>query len=280
MATMPTHDVMRPEAAPARDPAIGEPGCPDCGAVQLGRYCHLCGQPFGEGRLTLRRMGGWLLSRVTDVDRGFLLTLRRMTVAPGAMIREYVAGRRRRYLNPLSYLLIGVGLSLLIWNFLGDDLIVWGKEMFARSAESFPSLSAGQRRRVAELQIGVLLPYQAQIDVLRGVPFVLLMRLFFRTSGYNLAEHLVFVLFASAQVYYVHNVVMVGLIALRSPVGWHSLAIFLIYGGIFVQAALGFYGRGFATAAKTLVALALSFGLFSVASTTAFVAYVRLTTTP
>jgi hypothetical protein len=222
-------------------------------------------------------MGASLFSRVTDLDHGFLLTLRRMTVAPGATIREYVAGRRRRYLNPLSYLTIAVALSFLIWTYLGHDLMAATKDMVARSFETFAFLSPEQRRRAAELQVDLIVPYQAQISVLICVPLVLLLRLFFRRSGYNLAEHLVFALFATAQVFFVDNLVMLALIAGKSPVAWHTVSTYLIYAGIFVQAALGFYRRGLATAIKMLAALTVSFYVFSAAAVTAVVVYVRLT---
>jgi hypothetical protein len=258
LATSTTQEVVDPALEP-----VGA-ACQNCGAGQVGPYCHLCGQAFAQGRLSLRRIAGLIVAEATDLDRSLLLTVRRMTVAPGNVIREYVAGRRQRYLSPLKYLVMGVALSLLVWTLLGGDLVAAMKAMVARSFDSYTFLSPAERQRLAAWQIDFVIPYQAQISVFLCLPFALLTRLFFRKSGYNLAEHLVFALFASAQVYIVDSVVMLALIGLKRSVETHTLVTCLIFGAVFVQAALGFFGPRFGTAVKALVALILSYCLLFV----------------
>ena len=55
-------------------------------------------------RLTLSGILGDIAKRFLRLDRGWLLTARELSTAPGPMIRRYVEGDRVRYANPFAYL--------------------------------------------------------------------------------------------------------------------------------------------------------------------------------
>lgn len=85
----------------------GAEGCPNCGAALRGRFCHDCGQKRIEP--AERRIGwffGQLVEALTMVDRRFLGSIGRLLFQPGTLDRDWLAGRRRRHLGPLSLFLI------------------------------------------------------------------------------------------------------------------------------------------------------------------------------
>jgi hypothetical protein len=84
--------------------------CPNCGTERAGAYCHGCGQRFLKGRLTARELGWLFAERFLDWEEGVWRTFLKMASAPGVVVRDYLGGRRKTYLNPFSYLLFCVAL--------------------------------------------------------------------------------------------------------------------------------------------------------------------------
>ena len=75
-------------------------------------------------RLTMAHFWQDFSDEVLSVDRGVPWTFRRMTVNPGAAIRDFVVDRNARMTRPLRYFLIGFALYALLFRFtLGADEI-------------------------------------------------------------------------------------------------------------------------------------------------------------
>ena len=88
--------------------------CLYCGTDRSGPYCHECGQKYRDTPLTLRELLTRVFRVVTDVDSGLLYTLRVAFRNPGAVARRYVDGETRRFLNPISYLLVAATLLYVV----------------------------------------------------------------------------------------------------------------------------------------------------------------------
>ena len=84
--------------------------CPNCGAEREGEYCHGCGQRFMKARLTAWELWWLFAERFLDWEEGVWRTFLKMATAPGVVIRHYLGGKRKTYLNPFSYLLFCAGL--------------------------------------------------------------------------------------------------------------------------------------------------------------------------
>ena len=103
--------------------------CPNCGEPRAGRFCAECGQREMGGRLTLRALWTEFASRVFNLNRGLLHTVVSLAKSPGAVPCDYVAGRRRTYTNPLSFLLLAATLSVLATTLHLDTIIEANAEM-------------------------------------------------------------------------------------------------------------------------------------------------------
>ena len=65
------------------------------------RYCTHCGQENTEPKESLGHLIGHFFEDVTHFDSKLFTTLKDLVLRPGFLTKEYVAGRRVRYLNPI-----------------------------------------------------------------------------------------------------------------------------------------------------------------------------------
>lgn len=78
-----------------------ETDCLNCGATVQGRYCHVCGQENIEPKETFWHMFTHFFYDITHFDGSFFTTLKDLLFKPGFLSREYMLGRRKKYLHPV-----------------------------------------------------------------------------------------------------------------------------------------------------------------------------------
>ena len=128
------------------DVAPGPPpeSCRNCGAHTSGHYCSNCGQ---ETRVTLPTFAAFMreaAGRYIALDGRLWRTLATLVAQPGMLTREYLNGRRRRYIRPARLFLV---LYLLLFAVIGlvksptdlsNDVVVdsdQAKEEIAKAGE-------------------------------------------------------------------------------------------------------------------------------------------------
>jgi hypothetical protein len=82
-------------------PLRKEQDCLNCGTVVQGRYCHVCGQENTEPKETFWHMVTHFFYDITHFDGSFFVTLKDLLFKPGFLSREYMLGRRKKYLHPV-----------------------------------------------------------------------------------------------------------------------------------------------------------------------------------
>ena len=268
---------MEPETQPA-SPAPETPASPDvclnCGAQRIGEFCHDCGQHFLDGRLTLRRLWDDFAVRFFKMERGLLLTLRVMLLNPGRVIRHYVDGQRRRYVNPFTYLFFGAALSLLSFTLLKDAFLAWTQQTMAEAAAQAPTLlSPEQATAFVELNAQVT---QGTVYTMlaTAIPFSLLLCLFFRKQQINVAEAFVFALFSFGHVAFMNSVLTPTLYFLTADLAFHAYLTLGLYVFVCGYGALHFFERRFGSVVKVLLAFGLAYGLIAVLIALALLVFV------
>jgi hypothetical protein len=120
----------------------GATRCRNCGAVATGSYCPDCGQ---ETRIALPTAWEFLreaAGRLVALDGRLWRTVFALLFRPGFLTREYLSGRRRRYVRPARLFVL---LSLLAFAvvgfvrspaFLADDFVIIGGKSGAEPGTS------------------------------------------------------------------------------------------------------------------------------------------------
>lgn len=90
--------------------------CPNCSATVHGPYCAQCGQQTIHEMPTLREFAHEYLHHYVAAEGKLFTTIRLLVLKPGQLTVEYLAGRRQRYVKPLSLYLT---LSFLFFLLLG-----------------------------------------------------------------------------------------------------------------------------------------------------------------
>lgn len=99
--------------------------CANCGATLVGEYCAACGQRrFTPDSLSLRRFVRDAAKDFTSVDGRFFRSLGPLLFRPGLLTAEYLTGRQRRYVKPVTlflfvnlfFFLFGYRFGLMHWS--------------------------------------------------------------------------------------------------------------------------------------------------------------------
>lgn len=105
--------------ARAVEPDRGEEGaarhgaCLNCGTTLTGAYCHGCGQR-GHVHRTLGAFMHDLLHGVFHFEGKVWRTLPDLAIRPGRLTRDYIEGKRARYVSPLALFLFMVFLMFAV----------------------------------------------------------------------------------------------------------------------------------------------------------------------
>jgi hypothetical protein len=147
--------------------------CKNCNTIFKGNYCNNCGQKAGEKRFMLSNLPGEFLHGFYHVHSGLLFTIRELFVRPGETLRGYISGKRVKYFNPFTYLLL---ISLV-----GGFLYKWSG-MHDQMNENI--LASGDTIRFT----GKYFSYRMLLTI---PAYAIMCSIIYRPIKYNLAEHLI-----------------------------------------------------------------------------------------
>ena len=111
--------------------------CLNCGFIVEERFCSRCGQENTEPKENFAHLIGHFFSDITHFDAKIFTTLKDLLFHPGFLTREYIAGKRARYLHPVRmYVFISAVFFLAI--FAGNE------EPAPRSEANLPALAPNE----------------------------------------------------------------------------------------------------------------------------------------
>jgi len=92
-----------------------EKKCLNCNADLFGRFCHVCGQENIEPKETVWGLISHFFYDITHFDGKFFSTCRYLITRPGFLPKEYIEGRRARYLHPIRMYVFTSAVFFLIF---------------------------------------------------------------------------------------------------------------------------------------------------------------------
>ncbi len=197
--------------------------CPNCDAVQTGRYCSSCGQDNRRTRLTLSTLFDAAVEQYFSLDSRVWRTIGELARDPGGLVRRYNAGMRRRYVNPVRFLLA----MTLLW---------WTVVYLVNPAGFVDAIEHPGLRFVAR--------YGQVINLLLVPVLALPQWLIFLGGPFGLVQHLALVMFVFGQLFLLRA--MEAGFSVVGPVEWLEYVLYLdlvVMIGLYV-CALVFSMRG------------------------------------
>lgn len=127
--------------------------CLNCGTELQGEHCHRCGQPVKGLVRPLKSIVHDFLDTVFEYDSRIWRTLIPLYLLPGRITRDYLGGRRMRYVLPfrLFFVITVITFLVLQWQ-LGDRPFDLGGLRPLQQADSIEQLDAEYARLRDELQ--------------------------------------------------------------------------------------------------------------------------------
>lgn len=233
--------------------------CKNCAASLRTDYmfCPACGAKVVAHRLTYKSLFSDILERFFDWDNSFYRTLKNMTVRPELVIGSYVDGVRRRFLNPMSYLGIALGLS---------GFLFFVMKKYALDKINLDAFGIAATPSSAKI-LDASLEYNSFIFLLY-IPLIAFCGiLIFNKRDYNLPEHFVSAIYTLAQLSILTFPISLILLFLvpRYYMEYSILSILFMVGfSLFVLIRLHRYGLGMTILRSALYMVLLLIGYFGI----------------
>lgn len=90
--------------------------CLNCGKefVQPDNYCSSCGQAASAARMETHDAFHNLFHAFTHTDKGFFYLVPQLRIKPGFIAREYTLGKRKKYFNPFSFMILVLAINTIL----------------------------------------------------------------------------------------------------------------------------------------------------------------------
>jgi len=88
--------------------------CVSCNRDHEEKFCPNCGERAGVKQITFSSIVEDSFTTLTDMDKGFLFNIKALITKPGKLTTEYILGKRKGILNPISFLIISISLYLIV----------------------------------------------------------------------------------------------------------------------------------------------------------------------
>ena len=179
--------------------------CKNCELTFEGKFCPNCSQKANTHRFSLKHFAHEAFHAITHTDKGILFLIKELFRRPGKVALEYNGGKRKKYFNPVTFLLIMMALQ--VYSIQKIDVTSgfinateeWISEM-AKKSNAIKKDEVMKDLQDARQKSAKALEYQKPMYFL-AIPFVALLTwLLFRKSGNNYAENLVFNILVMGQV--------------------------------------------------------------------------------
>jgi hypothetical protein len=106
--------------------------CLDCGAAVTNSYCSVCGQETKLHVASAREFIHEFVTHYVAIEGKLWKTLRHLILRPGQLTRDYIDGKRQRYVNPLRLFLTFSIIFFAAMKLTGADIIQLDEQVSAR----------------------------------------------------------------------------------------------------------------------------------------------------
>jgi hypothetical protein len=231
--------------------------CKNCDASLDGRFCRNCGQKSDVRRITFGYVSHEFFHAITHADKGFLLLIKKLLVQPGIVAREYVEGKRKKYFNPLSFIVITSAINAYISYKTGYFTAVGSGQSGGGGNRRMPAMMV-EAFKISN-ENGKLLSLILIVPLLAFLSWLL-----FRRSKYSMAETFVLNSFIVGQSHVIRTLIFIPWFLLAPNMSGINLAVFelllLVY--LIIAYRQFFHQNVFLTILKCVLTMVLFITLY------------------
>ena len=260
------------------------PFCHNCGIRLTGKYCAACGQKALPLSVTVHDFFHEFIHETLHVDGRIFQSIRRLLVSPGFLTREYIQGRRARWISPIRLYLIFSILFFGISALTGFRVGLSNAPRERGWSWSFGSRPAGVSmdddeakklgfENAAAMQQAInraLLAWVPRVMFVLLPLFAWLVALAYRRVDRNYLHHLIFALHVHAA-WFAAYAVGKAVELVSPPIGEAVQALIVIFAGVYAVLA---FRRAYGKVRFAFARVALVLAAYLVAFITAFVVIV------
>jgi hypothetical protein len=164
--------------------------CKNCNTLLTGNFCHACGQKADTHRITFKHLMHEFFHALTHADKGILFLVKELLYRPGYVTKEYLEGKRKKYFNPLSFLVIVSAVYALVvfksgyFESMHAENVARGTRAAMDTASKWPMYMGASMRII--VNHGKIIHLVLIVPILTGLTWLM-----FWKPRYNFAETLV-----------------------------------------------------------------------------------------
>ncbi|HEY0371100.1 MAG TPA: DUF3667 domain-containing protein [Thermoanaerobaculia bacterium] len=237
------------------------PNCLNCGTRLHGRYCHACGQKATSASVSLHDFAHEATHEFLHLDGKILQTLKLLIAKPGQLTREFLEGRRARYISPLRmYLtmsLIFFTLAAILPRGLEGAVKVKGGTGLKGDTTFERRLESGMQKTDKDPQLlgNEVLHHLPKVMFVLMPVFALVIWMFYRKQQRFYIPHLYYSVHFHAFVFLVMAVYLainragvpkpVAAVLILAVIPYHFVALRRVYGGTVGMTIVKGFAAGF-----------------------------------
>jgi hypothetical protein len=243
--------------------------CKNCDAATGGTFCSACGQKSDTHRITIPHLSHELIHAVTHADKGFFLLMKDLVAKPGAVALQYIEGKRKKYFNPLSFIVITTAFSA----YIGYKSGYFEALTYPNSAKQ-PPLPYYRESMQFMVEHGKMLGLILILPLLAFFAWI-----FFKRSQYNFAESFVLHSFVIGQTNILRVIIFIpAFLIAPHTIGMNEMIFSLVFQLYLIIAYKQFYKGNLALVIFKSLLIRILFIVFYWVLIWAFVATMRTIT--
>lgn len=91
---------------------------------ETSKFCNSCGAKVVTNRITVKNLLSDVSHNIFGWDNKFFFTIKSLVLKPGVLLREYFEGTRKKYVNPFTFLAIGMAVNLFVFNAFDEEFFL------------------------------------------------------------------------------------------------------------------------------------------------------------
>jgi len=155
--------------------------------IDVSDYCNICGAKVIRNRLTLKNLFSHFSEQFLNYDNKFIQTIYGLIKRPEVVIKSYVEGTRKKYINPVSFFAISLSISGLYLFFL--------RKFFPNAMNFSPLIKDEFQLKLTDEITNFLLDYNSLFYFAIIPLLALLSMIVFYNKKFNYTEHIVIYLY-------------------------------------------------------------------------------------